>query len=158
MYKLSEVYEEGFNSLNDFFKFISEKLITREHDYGFRGHASDAWKLEPTLIRFVDTIEAMYPGSQLDREFMTKLALKRLYDGFKRNLIINSDLPQDSVEKIDLWQYGQHFGLPSPLLDWTHSPYVALFFALSSNAQGGDVSKRCVWVLSLELMERINEN
>src|SRR5258706_10822587 len=118
MSKLNEVYEKNFDSLNDFFKFCYEQLITRAHNYGFRGHANDAWKLEPTLMRFVDTIQATYPESQLDRSFITKLALKRLYDGFRKNLIINSDLPQDRVEKIDLWQYGQHFGLPSPLLDW----------------------------------------
>ena len=57
---------------------------------------------------------------------------------------------------MDIWQYGQHFGLPSPLLDWTHSPYVALFFALTEHGGDGHEESRCIWVIDLELIGQIN--
>lgn len=63
------------------------------------------------------------------------------------NIIRNSDLTNREIEllsnfekyglqyfsvnnAIDFMSYGQHFGLPTRLLDFTYNPFVALFFSL----------------------------
>jgi hypothetical protein len=157
MTPFTEPFVREFKSPSELFEFIPSKLITRNHRYGFRGHRSAAWALEPTVSRFVDRVLAVFPERGADREGTTKRVLRRLREEFVKNLIINNDLPQDRIEKIDIWQYGQHFGLPSPLLDWTYSPYVALFFALWEPANESQNTPRCVWAVNLEMIELLNQ-
>lgn len=87
-----------------------------EGNYVFRGQKHYKWQLEPTLDRLVS-------GA------VTKdIAEKQLYNfrlstrgRINDKAILNSDS--------ELWALGQHHGLATPLLDWSLSPYVALFFA-----------------------------
>lgn len=85
----------------------------------FRGHRRFDWGLAPTLgrVRKNEIIDKPLADKQLD--YFRRAVRGRLSD---------SSLVHDGQED-ELWAVGQHYGLMTPLLDWTYSPYVALFFA-----------------------------
>lgn len=94
----------------------------------FRGHSNASWKLQTTLERFTDrTFEAgdYYRTIRSVRPAVVSITGREwALPEFKSGAI-----PPIGYE---FMIYLRHHGFPSPLLDWTRSPYVAAFFAFRS--------------------------
>ena len=96
----------------------------------FRGQSNAVWKLQTTLERFTDqTFDSFdyYRTIRAVRPAVVSLTQKEL------------NLPEFSEKMFfpvptgyEFMVYLRHHGFPSPLLDWTRSPYVAAFFAFRS--------------------------
>lgn len=111
----------------------------------YRGQPNSAWALNSTLDRFVPSpwsIEeyaelaircAPCIGTFTNREW-------HLPDlqAIKKEIREKSDGFSPHIPCYDFWVYLRHHGFPSPLLDWTMSPYIAAFFAF---AERGDADR-----------------
>jgi hypothetical protein len=88
----------------------------------FRGHFDARWTLESTLLR-ADANGGTTLSALLERLEQLSLFLDELRED-QHALLDTADLSDGELLAI-----GQHFGLPTPLLDFTHSIHVAAFFA-----------------------------
>ncbi len=57
---------------------------------------------------------------------------------------------KDNIQNAAFWNLLQHHGYPTPLLDWTHSPYVAAYFAFREKQQSESASKRKIKIFMFD--------
>jgi hypothetical protein len=117
--------------------------------YYFRGQSNSEWGLTTTLERFESGLykHARGTGAFILQDF------KRLLRG--KGLLANMDRTSDE----EILALGQHYGLPTPLLDWSESLYIALFFAFCEEIPKS-VDRICVWAIQTsasEIMDHFNE-
>jgi hypothetical protein len=92
----------------------------------FRGQPVIDWQLIPSFCRHLPD---NYPP-----QFATDIEMKALLE-FRRKALLYLDakfLP-DVHDGIEWFHLMQHYSAPTRLLDWTFSPYVALYFAVNQN-------------------------
>lgn len=110
-------------------------------DFVFRGQANSDWPLETTFTRLLH--RAGYRPKLRENWYSTR-ALQ--IENFRHFLVGRRGANPASLSNESAWALGQHYGLATPLLDWTTSPYIALFFAYTGAESDGP--KRSVWCLN----------
>lgn len=111
---------EGIPITWEHFKGFVGECSQNGYSFIYRGQSNSSWTLTSTWHRLPDV-----PNKNL--EFYWGL-LRELYDaisfwsGYQWNL-------ENPVDKGAFLSFLQHHGFPTPLLDWTKSPYIAAYFA-----------------------------
>lgn len=129
-------------SWRDFSELLESDFFNRNGtQYIFRGHCRNDWGLTPTLGRLTK--------NEIVTDELAENQIK-LYRQAIRGRIADNSLLVDDNQSDELWAIGQHYGLMTPLLDWTYSPYVALFFAFCKEDKKEEIDNpyRAIYVLN----------
>lgn len=112
----------------------------------FRGHSDSSWNLETTLERFTKKTTSFDQYYRLisliigqietfsDRKFDGLLSYQSYLEWLEKTDIF----PSSEFYGYEYMLYLRHHGFPSPLLDWSHSPYIAAYFAFSDIHSSAD--------------------
>jgi hypothetical protein len=117
----------------------SGKDHTRRNKILFRGQGNAKWELKTTLERVTSErlsvlqywVHATSGSNEIESLTGTDWKLKH-FPEVKEEIEKTHDSFRITLPSYDYLVYLRHHGFPSPLLDWTESPYIAAFFAYSA--------------------------
>lgn len=102
---------------DNFRKNISKDFISGK--WIFRGQSNISWGLDSSYHRFCKK-------NQINHSIQIFFKYLSSFTSSASNLFDNDISKLSIVNQIAL---AQHYGLPTPFLDWSYSPYIALYFA-----------------------------
>lgn len=121
-YGLQEIKLKNWN---DYHELVLKSF--QNPNYVYRGQRDPEWLLEPALHRFLKQKRV----TQINYDKVKENHLNTFKLSIRGRTHIFERISEDANE---LWSLGQHFGLKTPFLDFTLSPYVAAYFALSQES------------------------
>ena len=106
----------------------------------YRGQRDASWTLRSGLERLIGKVPSKKEGEAVLKSFRMNIRGRLHFEAI------------GAEADMELWAIGQHFGLQTPLLDWSLSPYVALYFAFQQKAPLGK-GNRAVYLLNKEFID-----
>lgn len=99
---------------------LIRKLNSYKNNFAFRGQANSSWKLTSSIERLV---KKSAQSRKFEDFFLNQF--KKKFPLYSKDL----DLPTNKLSWLSLMQ---HYGAPTRLIDFTTSPFVALYFAIEN--------------------------
>lgn len=116
-----------------------------QNNWVFRGQPNAEWPLKTKLHRESEK----YNRHAHEWLYLERWMLREFQRGAHHYI---NDLPADN-EYLDWLARMQHYGAPTRLLDFTHSFYVAAFFAMEARPQT-DTKEAAMWALNCNVLHR----
>jgi hypothetical protein len=116
---------------------------TFREKYWFRGQGNSEWALTPNFDR-------LYTPSKGKRKqkVYEELVLEFIKHSEEHDLLAKLANESEDQYRLRSTILAQHHGLPTRLLDWTDTPFIATWFAFRSSSPSSE--KVAVWMLNRE--------
>lgn len=139
MYKVVEI-----NTLDEVLKMASDQPRDPRNNrhrgyYLYRGLPNSKFQLLTSLQRNCGKL-----GNNLEPKILAN---------FSKYTATEAEVETDTVWKRMI--LGQHHGLPTRLLDWTHSPFIALHFAADGNLNELEDNDCVIWRINIEELHEL---
>ena len=109
--------------------------------YVFRGHRDSAWRLTSTLARYATVSPDFRP-----------MAVEYLTSRFVHGLASIGNREMIGMDRRAKLEFARHHGVPSPLIDVTRSPYIALWFAFNGVRGSVDGGAAAVYAINWNIL------
>jgi hypothetical protein len=120
----------------------------------YRGVSNSDYALVPSLFRY-NYLQEYVKSKEYDKAIDV---IERCFNHFKNAIRGRRGMnAKHELTTYEVWSLGRHYGLPTPLLDWTYSPYVAFFFAFAEDNGCRKRSVYCLHKVKIEYYQRINK-
>jgi hypothetical protein len=111
-----------------------QNKVTLHPNYLFRGQSDSTWNLQPSFTRIANQRNLTRKEAiQLELECVNKFSISaRNFIDLKNTITIQPD-SKGNLDFLGWFHMMQHYSAPTRYLDWSMSPWVALYFACSNN-------------------------
>lgn len=137
-----------------YFDFLEAEVFTpsatARQAYIWRGQRRADWSLSSSLDRLFGKLDLLTAAPKV----LESLSAKHL-EAFKYATRGRRGLNPAVLSQNEWWSLGQHFGLATPLLDWTRSPFAAAYFAFE-DLSSDPTEVRIVYGLDQRAVEQKN--
>jgi len=130
-------------NVKKFAKFFVDNFVGKD-EFVFRGQSNAEWGV-------MSSFQRLAVGKKVNED-----KIKKHLEAFKHASRGRRGPNPNELTDEKWWVMGQHYGLATPLVDWTRSHWVALFFAF--NDPKVKTHSRSVYALDLEWVKKIEGN
>jgi hypothetical protein len=138
-----------------FADFLDAQVFTdrgrAEHRFIWRGQRRSDWILDSSLDRLLERLG--YTGGAEKR---SEQRSQEYLEDFKYAARGRRGFNPPTLNENEWWALGQHFGLATPLLDWSHSPFAAAYFAFEEHQ--AETPHRVVYGLDRDAVQLRNQS